>query len=219
MARHASGLPERKRDELYRLATREAAKLGLGERVVSQQALTLFRNAIVAEYVGRVRLSPGPRGNNAERAERFGVDRSTYKRWIDGKLPRADSFCLLAAADDVVLPRGAFAVLSGCCKLFEKVKQLRFGGRGVGLTRKQAVCLWAVVRSAAWWEACATGDPEALSEGRRDVIRLMKEWRRWRHYPNVANINATIDGRLTEWMIVEFLLQKHEWLGSVDSIS
>ena len=122
---------------------------------------------------------------------KIGIAPSNYSRWRKGQIPRGDKFVLLAAALDARLPRGARAALLGFCKAFDGI-QARLGKPSVPLTGSQALCLWAVFRTRAWWEAAQTGQARHFKIASRDVSDRMREYRPQTRIVPVTRIQAMI---------------------------
>ena len=152
----------------------------------------LFRDGIVDAYFDRVPIPDGSDGQpQAELADKIGIAPSNYSRWRKGQIPRGDKFVLLAAALDARLPRGARAALLGFCKAFDGI-QARLGKPSVPLTGSQALCLWAVFRTRAWWEAAQTGQARHFKIASRDVSDRMREYRPQTRIVPVTRIQAMI---------------------------
>ena len=197
-----------------RLAEEAMSRYRLHTADARMQITELFHTGIQDAFFNELNFpSKSEDQSQTQLAEKFGVNKTTFGRWlVNGKVPpKTETFVLIAAAVNAEFPRGCRATLQGYCKVYSGI-QTRMGKPIARLSESDALCLWAVFRTREWWTAAENGENKCFENAGQKVNEWMQEFRLEEEDDVPATeIQLTLAGHCLAWTILELILN-HDWL-------
>lgn len=170
-----------------------------------------FHQRVRRPYLQGFELLAKRSETKAALGRRYGMNRATVKRWLDGNCdPSFDAFCIVSVADDCHYPRGHRIALNTYADVLQTAQRLTGKSDIVPVSVDDVGCLYLQTQQKQWWLAWFSDDERLHAESSRRVREVLQcqfgSKQKWDRQEQVALYKKL----WLEWAIVQEVIP-YEW--------
>jgi hypothetical protein len=192
-------------------ARKTLMKQGRSYDAISAEVKWQFHQRIRRPYRQGFELLEMRLESQAALGRRYGMNRATVKRWLDGNSePSFDAFCVVSVADDCRYPRGHRIALDAYAAVLQRAQSLTGKRNVIPVTVEEVICLYLQTQQKQWWMAWFLDDEQLHDESAQRVEDVLKSQfgsqERWERTKQIAVFKKLY----LEWSIIQEAIP-YEW--------
>ncbi|MEZ6131108.1 MAG: helix-turn-helix domain-containing protein [Planctomycetaceae bacterium] len=155
-------------------ARKTLEKMGRSYDTIRAEAKWQFHQHIRRPYRQGFELLPTRGESQAALGRRYGMNRATVKRWLDGNNePSFDAFCIVSVADDCRYPRGHRIALNAYAAVLQRTQSLLGKTDVVPVSVEDVACLYLQSQHKQWWLAWFDDDERLHAEAAKHIRDIL----------------------------------------------
>jgi hypothetical protein len=199
------------RDWLSGEIHKKLQSMGRSYEAIAADLKWQFNRMIRQPYMAGFSQAVDRQQSFAALGRRYGKDRATVKRWLDGDSdPSLEAFCIVSAADDCKYPHGHMVALGAYRAILQSAQRLVGRQNVVSVTLEDALCLYLQMRNRLWWQAWFDGDDRMHQQAASVVSDILHTQFQSQKTWDLEEQRAVLAELWFEWSLIESVV-KYEW--------
>lgn len=156
-------------------ARKTLEKMGRSYDAISAEVKWQFHQRIRFPYRQGFRMLSTRGESQAALGRRYGMNRATVKRWLDGNNePSFDAFCVVSVADDCRYPQGHRIALDAYVAVLQRTQSLLGKRDLIPISVEEVACLYLQSQDKRWWLAWLNKDERLHAEAAKHISDILQ---------------------------------------------